>query len=453
MVSNVARWGVVVASLALSLGGVRGAAAQTCGVLEFAGDGELAGKSVRVKLSALVAQEFRDRDECSSAVLIPVEEVDEGCQDNPRCLKKLARDRNLEHLITGVVTDGRADRTVRLQLELFDPKKGRSQRDVEEEIRASKEVLLATLPLLANELLTGRRVAPEPEPEPEPREAIAEREEPREPRTPVEVVEREPMTTCGVLQFTGSGRFTGNGGLLALTTLVNTEVDIVGHCELTNQYEPGDFDKGCAESKACLSEFATEHEHTRMIVGTVSDGSDSSHLTLRLNLFDANRGRWIRTVEDDLAVDKTQQKVELPPMITELFTGERPKTAAEILAENEAEDIKLDFEMEDIIDTIEDSDDVFVFGEEVTNLEVVDLELTPEERQRRKEEELRRQEAERRRAEEEAERARRAEEERERQEEARAAISIEEGDEDEIVIEPAGAAIVIGEDDEEDSGD
>jgi len=439
------RFAGAVAVLVLAIGLATPARAQTCGVLEFAGDGELVSKKIRVKLTALAAQEFHGRDECPSAVVIPLEEVDEGCQDNPRCLKKLAKSRGLDYVVIGVATDGRGEREVRLEMEIFDPKKGRAIRDVTEEFQASKETLLATLPGMASQLLTGRRdlPKPEPEPEPEPEERVAEVEEKKpERREPPPEIERKPMNTCGVLEFTGSGQHANKKKLESLTTLVATEVDIVGHCELTTQYESGEFKNGCASSPGCLAEMATENDHNRMIVGTITDGAGQVQFHLRLRLYDANRGKFERTVDDDLMADMTEIRLEIPPMITELFTGERPKTAAEILAEQESEDIKLDFEMENIIDSIDDSDDVFVFGDEVTNLEVVDLELSEEER-------LARQEEERRRREEEERRRQEAEDEERRREEAREAISIEESDEDEIVIEPAGAAIVIGEDDEE----
>lgn len=434
-------------------GGATAASAQTCGVLEFAGDGELVGKGIRVKLTALVAKELHGRDECPSAVVIPIEEAGEGCQDNPRCLKKLAKDRGLEALIIGVATDGRADRSVRLQLELFNPKKGRAERDVGEEIKASKDELMAALPGLATELLTGSRGAPEPAPEPT--KSIAERKDPEpERKAPVKVIERKQMNTCGVLEFTGSGQHATSKKLVNLTTLVSTEVDIVGHCDLTTQYEASEFKKGCAESKACLAELATEHGHTQMIVGTISDGSAGGGFHLRLQLFETNRGRFKRIVNEDFAADMGTMRLHIPPVITELFTGERPKTAAQILAEKESEDIKLDFEMDNFADILDHDEDVMVFGEEVTNLEVVDLEMTDDERRAKQDAERHRKENEARRRQEEKDRRIAEEEELARQKEARAAISIgeddeeEEVDESEIVIEPAGDTIIIGEEDD-----
>jgi len=435
-------------------GGATAASAQTCGVLEFAGDGELVGKSIRVKLTALVAKELHGRDECPSAVVIPIEEAGEGCQDNPRCLKKLAKDRGLEALIIGVATDGRAERSVRLQLELFNPKKGRTDRDVEEEIKASKDELLAALPGLATELLTGSRGAPQPEPT----ASVAERKDPEpERRAPVEVIERRQMDTCGVLEFTGSGQHATAKKLVNLTTLISTEVDIVGHCDLTTQYEASEFKTGCAQSKTCLAELATEQGHTQMIVGVISDGSGGGGFHLRLQLFDANRGRFKRTVDEDFAADMGKMRLNIPPVVTELFTGERPKTAAQILAEKESEDIKLDFEMDNFADILDHDEDVMIFGDEVTNLEVVDLEMTDEERRAKQDAERRRKEKEARRRRQEEDRRIAEEEELARQKEARAAISIgeddeeEDVDENEIVIEPAGDIIIIISEDDEDS--
>jgi len=245
--------------------------------------------------------------------------------------------------------------------------------------------------------------------------------------------------TCGVLEFTGGGNKITKNVVVNITSLVVSEIDIQGDFEFTMQHGSGEFDNGCPGNSSCLAKFATDNGYENLIVGSVTDGDAGDTFKLKMRLFDPGTGTFDRTVHEEVHSAPETMLIDIPPLVTELLTGERPKTAAEVMAEKEEEDTGLDMDV-DLFD--DEEEDVMVFGLGDEDLGITDLEMSEEEIREKQEEERRRREEEERRRQE-------AEDEERRREEAREAISIEESDEDEIVIEPAGAAIVIGEDDEE----
>jgi len=460
-------------------------------VLPFTGEGERINEKILVKLTSMFTEELSNRDSCASTTEHRDGDIEADCLSAGRCFKKWAKDEGHKYVFTATVADAELDRHVRIRVSLFERSKGSYTATATRVIMASKDSLLEALPSLTAEVLgepepvAVAQAEPEPadepeklsvpratsrgtvaEPEPEPKKKTRTKKTPRTAATEskgatspdidgtatAEVKEPEPgaaqpeperrgpdpAASCGVLQFTGGGNRVNSDTLTRLTALATSEIDIQGRFDITMEYDSADYSKGCAASTSCLGKFATANGHGRMAVATASDGKGGT-IHLKLRLFDPDNGSWERSVEADLPADRAELMMEMPPLVAELLTGERPMTAAEVMAQQEEDDIKLDFDM-DVFSEIEEEpeEDVMVFGE-VDEFEFMDMEMTADERKAKQEEARKKREAEERDlaaerwAKEQA--AKLAEEEEER----KTSISIEEEDEDEdvIVIESA----------------
>ncbi len=221
--------------------------------------------------------------------------------------------------------------------------------------------------------------------------------------------------TCGVLEFTGGGNKITKNVVVNITSLVVSEIDIQGDFEFTMQHGAGEFDNGCPGNSSCLAKFATDNGYENLIVGSVTDGGSGETFALKMRLFDPSTGTFDRTVTEDVHSAPETMLIDIPPLVTELLTGERPKKATEVMAEKEEADVGLDMDVALFDD--EEDDDVLVFGIEDDDLGITDLEMSEEEIRARQEEERRRREEEERRAYEEEERRRREEDERRYREE------------------------------------
>ena len=231
--------------------------------------------------------------------------------------------------------------------------------------------------------------------------------------------------TCGVLELTGGGKKITKNVVVNITSLVVSEVDIQGDFEFTMQHGAEEFDNGCPASTSCLTKFADNNGYERLIVGSVLDGSSDDAFKIKLRLYDPSGRSFERTLEDEVHTSPEQMLNEIPPIVGELLTGVRPKSAAELIAQAEEEDLGIDVDvdllaMED--DDLLDADFDFGAGEE--DIGIVDLDMSEEEirakqeaeRLAREAEDRRAREVEERRAREEAERRAREDDERRRRE-------------------------------------
>jgi len=231
--------------------------------------------------------------------------------------------------------------------------------------------------------------------------------------------------TCGVLELTGGGKKITKNVVVNITSLVVSEVDIQGDFEFTMQHGAEEFDNGCPASTSCLTKFADNNGYERLIVGSVLDGSSDDSFKIKLRLYDPSGRSFERTIEDEVNTSPEQMLNQIPPVVGELLTGVRPKSAAELVAEAEEEDMGIDVDV-DLL-AMEDDDLLgadFDFGAGEEDIGIVDLDMSEEEirakqeaeRLAREEEERRVREAEERRAREEAERRAREDEDRRRRE-------------------------------------
>jgi len=219
--------------------------------------------------------------------------------------------------------------------------------------------------------------------------------------------------TCGVLELTGGGKKITKNVVVNITSLIVSEVDIQGDYEFTMQHGAEEFDNGCPGNTSCLNKFASNNGYDRLIVGSVLDGSSDAAYKIKLRLYDPTTTSWERTLEDEVRSSPEFMLSDIPPLVGELLTGERPRTAEEIVAEQEEEDMSLDMDVDLLAMEDDDEDDLdFDFGVGEDDLGVIDLDMTEEEIQAKREEEERR-----RREEEERERA--EQERRDREEEER----------------------------------
>ena len=469
-------------------------AAQSCGVLPFTGEGVRVNDKILVKLTSMFTEELSNREGCTSTTEHRAGDIEADCLTTGRCLKKWAKDEGHKYLFTATVADAELDHHIRIRVSLFERSKGTYTATATRVIMASKESLVQALPSITAEVLgepepvfvaqteavasnepdklsvpraTSRATVeapPEPEPVKETRTHKSTRTATAEPEvdkaagpaddavavastTPAPAAPRgpDPAASCGVLQFTGGGNRVNAETLNSLTALAASEIDIQGRFDITMEYATSDYSKGCAASTNCLAKFATANGHGRLAVATVSDGK-SGTIHLKLRLYDPDNGSWERTVEEDLPADRKELMIEMPPLVTELLTGERPMTAVEVMAQQEEDDIKLDFDM-DVFSEIEEEEeeDLMVFGEE-ESFEFMDMEMTAEERKAKQEEARMKREAEDRIVAED----RWAKEQERLQEETAAqdrqtSISIEEDEEDEetITIENADEYEII----------
>jgi hypothetical protein len=338
------------------------AGAETCGVVTFGGEGELVNERVLTSLTRIVADDLDGTPQCDLAEVYAENDVAEGCARDERCLRRLARRQRHDRVVVGTLADGEGGRAVVLRMRLYGRPEGAFLRSAERTVPASRDELLAQLPALRIELFTG---APPPTAE----QVLAEHRAVAEQRL-------GSGPSCGVLPLTGRGRGVDDEVLADLTALVGSEIDISPECSFTIEHEQAP--RRCTDDVACLASLAAQHGHDRLIVGRVSAGSHSGHRRLRLQLFDATRGGFVRDVDEQVPTDPTALRIELPPLTTELMTGERPPTALEILAQQQADDLKLDLPLGDFELDDGPDEDVIVIGDDEA-LQIVDLEMTASE--------------------------------------------------------------------------
>ena len=287
--------------------------------------------------------------------------------------------------------------------------------------------------------------------------------------------------TCGVLEFTGGGSGITKNVVVNITSLVVSEADIGGEYEFTMQHSADEFDNGCPGSTSCLAKFATNNGYGALIIGSVTDGTKPDHYKIKMRLFDPSDSSWLRTVVEEIHSAPSSMVVDLPPMVTELITGTRPRTAAEVMADAEEDDMALDMDVDLFEDIDDEEEEVFGGFADEDDLSFVDLDMSREEAEAKREEERQREEEreareedrrraedrERREREDEERRAeererrdreddeRRAEEERERREEdeRRRSYEDEEEDDSDFIIISDADEIIIGDDDDDDDDD
>jgi len=188
--------------------------------------------------------------------------------------------------------------------------------------------------------------------------------------------------TCGVLEMTGGGKKITKNVVVNITSLVVSEVDIQGSFEFTMQHGAEEFDNGCPGSTSCLSSFASTNGYERLIVGSVLDGASTETFKLKMRLYNPVDRVWIRTVEQEVRNSPDSMLDDIPPLVGELLTGVRPKTAEELVAEKQEADMALDMDV-DLLATDDGDllgDDVdFDFGAGEDDLGILDLDMSVEE--------------------------------------------------------------------------
>ncbi len=339
------RFLLILGSLALA----PAAAADTCGVLAFTGHGDRINDTVLDTLTAMAAAVVSSADGCDETPAYPRDTIDDGCLLRERCLRRFARQRDHAHLVVGSMVEGRDPGTVVIKMRLFGAEEGAFLSQVERVLPATREALIGELPLIRAELIPDApRITAE--------EVLAERAAQAEDRHP-------GGPSCGVLPFARRRGRVDDDELDRLTALVAGEVDILPECAFTLQHEPEDVDSRCAGSSTCLRSFADEHGHDLLVLGRVSAGSSGRGPGLDLQLFDAATGEVERIVEGDLPAEATDLLIELPPLVAELLTGERPPTALEILAQHQDE-MDVDLHLEELeLDTELPEDTIVIFSE------------------------------------------------------------------------------------------
>ena len=163
--------------------------------------------------------------------------------------------------------------------------------------------------------------------------------------------------TCGVLELTGGGKKITKNVVVNITSLIVSEVDIQGDFEFTMQHGADEFDNGCPASSSCLNKFAGDNGYQRLIVGSVTDGAADTQFKLKLRLFDPADSSYERTVTEEVQTSPESMLTEIPPLVSELLTGERPRTAADVAAEMAVEDDTPALAMEDDLLGLDDDDD------------------------------------------------------------------------------------------------
>lgn len=336
---------IALAALALA----PAAAADTCGVLAFTGHGDRINDQVLDTLTAMVAAVVSAADGCDETPAYPRDTLDDDCLQRERCLRRFARQRDHARLVVGSMREGRDPGTVVIKMRLFGADEGAFLGQVEQTLPATREALIGELPLIRAELIPD---ADRPTAE----DVLAERLEEAEAR-------HQAGPSCGVLPFTRHRGRVADEELDRLTALVSGEVDIRSECAFTLQHDPEEVDARCAGSPSCLQSFADEQGHDLLMLGRVSAGQSSSGPGLQLQLFDVASGEFERTVEAVLPPDGSDQLIELPPLVAELLTGERPPTAVEILAQHQ-DDMEVDLHLDALdLDTGLPEDTIVIFSE------------------------------------------------------------------------------------------
>ena len=100
--------------LALSL--PASALAQTCGVMEFGGTGELITRNIVVSLTSLAASEIEANGACDEVVQFGSADFEDGCPGDEACLAGFVRERSLERVVTGAVHYDKEEFSLRLRL-------------------------------------------------------------------------------------------------------------------------------------------------------------------------------------------------------------------------------------------------------------------------------------------------------------------------------------------------
>ncbi len=92
------------------------AAAQTCGVMEFGGTGDLITRNIVVSLTSLTASEIEANGACESVEQYVSSQFEDGCPGEEDCLAAFAVERELERVVTGAVHYDGEEFSLRLRL-------------------------------------------------------------------------------------------------------------------------------------------------------------------------------------------------------------------------------------------------------------------------------------------------------------------------------------------------
>ena len=105
-------------SLALILAALvpTAAAAQTCGVMEFGGTGDLITRNIVVSLTSLTASEIEANGACASVDQFVASRFEDGCPGEEACLAAFAAEEGLERVVTGAVHYDGEEFSLRLRL-------------------------------------------------------------------------------------------------------------------------------------------------------------------------------------------------------------------------------------------------------------------------------------------------------------------------------------------------
>jgi hypothetical protein len=110
------------------------ALAQTCGVMEFGGTGELITRNIVVSLTSLTASEIESNGACEAVEQFGSTEFEDGCPGDEACLAGFVRERELDRVVTGAVHyDGEE---FSLRLRLYHSGRGRFTGSIQGEVPA-----------------------------------------------------------------------------------------------------------------------------------------------------------------------------------------------------------------------------------------------------------------------------------------------------------------------------
>jgi len=128
--------------------------------------------------------------------------------------------------------------------------------------------------------------------------------------------------TCGILPFSaGSG--VGRGAADNIGSLVSTEVDIRGGFELVLSADADKVADGCSNDSSCITSFGKSQGFDKVVSGSVSARGAKQYI-IRVEFHEVRSGQLVRSVSRTLDRSPDSLLDEIPGMVEELLTGQRP---------------------------------------------------------------------------------------------------------------------------------